>query len=375
MTTFAKSFLPSTRGEWTSRATFAAVAILFLFVFPAWLSDSRLDLMSSYVAYAIVALGIAIAWGNGGMLVLGQGLFFGLGAYCVAMYLALVEVGGSPNLPQFMTLLGSQETLPALWRPFNNLWFALSAAVIVPVTLATILGTLIFRSRIRGPYFAILTQALAGAFAILLIGNITLINGTNGITTSFSEIFGLSLSEPEDQKVLYTVVVVALGIAFLLSRQMLKSRYGRLLLAVRDAEDRVRFLGYSATKIKVIAFATSAGLAGIGGALFVLVGPKIISPASVGIIPSITMVVWVAVGGRASLAGAVAGAILVNTAEFEISSAAPEYWLYFQGALFIGVVAFAPQGLAGAATWLRDKITSRGSSSATTSSTPAEEAA
>lgn len=375
MSAFAKSFVPSTRGEWSSRATFIGVAILFLFVFPAWLSDSRLDLMSSYITYAIVALGIAIAWGNGGMLVLGQGLFFGLGAYCVAMYLALVEVGGAPNLPQFMTLLGSQETLPALWEPFNNLWFALAAAVIVPVTLAAILGTLIFRSRIRGPYFAILTQALAGAFAILLIGNITLINGTNGITTSFSEIFGLSLSEPADQKVLYTIVVVALGIAFLLSRQMLKSRYGRLLLAVRDAEDRVRFLGYSATKIKVIAFATSAGLAGVGGALFVLVGPKIISPASVGIIPSITMVVWVAVGGRASLAGAIAGAILVNTAEFEISSAAPEYWLYFQGALFIGVVAFAPQGLAGAATWLKAKITSRRSSSATTSSTPAEEAA
>lgn len=374
MSTFAKSFLPSTRSEWSSRASFVAVAILFLFILPAWLSDSRLDLMSSYIAYAIVAIGIAIAWGNGGMLVLGQGLFFGLGAYCVAMYLALVEVGGAPNLPQFMTLLGSQETLPALWKPFNNLWFALSAAVIVPVTLAAIVGTLIFRSRIRGPYFAILTQALAGAFAILLIGNITLINGTNGITTSFSEIFGLSLSEPEDQKVLYTITVVVLGIVFLLARQMLKSRYGKLLVAVRDAEDRVRFLGYSATKIKVIAFSTAAGLAGIGGALFVLVGPKIISPASVGIIPSITMVVWVAVGGRASLAGAIAGAILVNMAEFEISSAAPEYWLYFQGALFIGVVAFAPKGLAGAATWLRDKIASR-NSGATSSATPVEEAA
>ncbi len=374
MSAFAKSFVPANRSEWSSRATFVAVAILFLFVFPAWLSDSRLDLMASYVTYAIVALGIAIAWGNGGMLVLGQGLFFGLGAYCVGMYLALVEVGGAPNLPQFMTLLGSQETLPALWEPFDNVWFALSAAVIVPVTLATILGTLIFRSRIRGPYFAILTQALAGAFAILLIGNITLINGTNGITTSFSEIFGLSLFEPADQRVLYTIVVIVLGIAFLLSRQMLKSRYGRLLLAVRDAEDRVRFLGYSATKIKVIAFATAAGLAGIGGALFVLVGPKIISPASVGIIPSITMVVWVAVGGRASLAGAIAGAILVNTAEFEISSAAPEYWLYFQGALFIGVVAFAPKGLAGAATWLKEKVTSRGGSSTSTSKT-AEEAA
>jgi urea transport system permease protein len=289
------------------------------------------------------------------MLVLGQGLFFGLGGYSMAMYLKLQEAG-SKGLPDFMTWSGV-EKLPLIWKPFEHAWFAILAAVLIPVAIATLLGLLVFRSRVRGPYFAILTQALAAAFVILLVGQQGLTGGTNGLT-NIQSFFGLQLAEEGDRRTLYLVVAIVLGAVYLLARQLLSSRYGRLLVAVRDAEDRARFLGYSPTRVKMLAFATAAGMAGIAGALFVpVVG--IISPALLGVVPSIEMVIWVAVGGRASLPGAIAGALLVNWGKTEFSEQFPSQWTYALGALFVIVVAFAPLGLAGLVARARQALSSK----------------
>jgi urea transport system permease protein len=339
----------------TPFAGFAACALLLLVVAPAMLSDFRLGLLAKYLCFAIVALGIAIAWGNGGMLVLGQGLFFGLGGYSMAMYLKLAEAPGG-GLPDFMTWSGV-ETLPAIWKPFEHAWIAILGVVVVPVVVATLLGLLVFRSRVRGPYFAILTQALAAAFVILLIGQQGWTGGTNGLT-NIQSFFGLTLADPADQRTIYFIVAITLGVLYLLGRQLLASRYGKLLIAVRDAEDRARFLGYSPTKVKVLAFATSAAMAGIAGALFVpVVG--IISPALLGVVPSIEMVIWVAVGGRVSLAGAIAGALLVNWGKTRFSEQFPGQWTYALGGLFVVVVAFAPEGLAGLVARGRDALARR----------------
>lgn len=334
------------------RVGFAVCAILLLVVAPAFLSDFRLGLLAKYLCFAMIAVGIAIAWGNGGMLVLGQGLFFGLGGYSMAMYLKLQEAG-SAGLPDFMTWSGV-ETLPVIWKPFEHAPVAILGAVLIPMVIAALLGFLIFHSRVRGPYFAILTQALAAAFVILLVGQQGLTGGTNGLT-NIQTFFGLELADANDRRTLYLVVAVVLGVVYLIARQLLSSRYGRLLVAVRDGEDRARFLGYNVTRVKVLAFAAAAGMAGIAGALFVpVVG--IISPALLGIVPSIEMVIWVAVGGRASLAGAVAGALLVNWGKTEFSEQFPSQWTYALGALFVVVVAFAPLGLAGLVKSVRERL-------------------
>lgn len=346
--------LGGTREQTTFRIGFVVCAVLLLIVAPAFLSDFRLGLLAKYLCFAIAAVGIAVAWGNGGMLVLGQGLFFGLGGYSMAMYLKLQEAG-SEGLPDFMTWSGV-EKLPLIWKPFEHAWFAVLGAVLIPVAIATLLGLLVFRSRVRGPYFAILTQALAASFVILLVGQQGLTGGTNGLT-NIQSFFGLQLADEGDRRTLYLVVAITLGAVYLLARQLLSSRYGKLLIAVRDAEDRARFLGYSPTKVKVLAFATAAGMAGIAGALFVpVVG--IISPALLGVVPSIEMVIWVAVGGRASLPGAIAGALLVNWGKTEFSEQFPSQWTYALGALFVIVVAFAPLGLAGLVNGLKERVAS-----------------
>jgi urea transport system permease protein len=369
----ARRRVVGTRAELPGRLTFAAIAILLIVVAPAVLSDFRLGLLAKYLCFAIVAVGIAIAWGNGGMLVLGQGLFFGLGGYAMAMYLKLHEAG-SGGLPDFMTWSGV-DTLPVMWKPFEHAWFAILASVMVPVAVAALLGLLVFRSRVRGPYFAILTQALAAAFVILLVGQQGLTGGTNGLT-NIQSFFGLQLADPADRRTLYLIVVLTLGVVYLIGRQLLASRYGRLLVAVRDAEDRARFLGYNPTTVKVLAFATAAGMAGIAGALFVpVVG--IISPALLGIVPSIELVIMVAVGGRTLLGGAIAGALLVNFGKTEISEQFPSQWTYLLGAMFVIVVAFAPEGVAGALAraraTLRDRV--RPPRSTTSVHDPIEQAA
>jgi urea transport system permease protein len=259
------------------------------------------------------------------------------------MYLKLHEAGAG-QLPDFMSWSGV-ESLPVLWKPFRSPVFALAAAVVVPVLVACLLGMLVFRRRVRGAYFAILSQALAAAFVILLVGEQGLTGGTNGLT-NIHAIFGYDLSRPGTQRVLYLIAAVALGAVYLIARQLVASRFGRLLIAVRDGEDRVRFLGYNPATVKIVAFAVSAGMAGLAGALFVpIVG--IISPTQLGVVPSIEMVIWVALGGRATLVGAVAGAIAVNFAKTNLSEQFPSGWLYLQGLLFVVVVAFVPRGLAG----------------------------
>ncbi|MEA2592560.1 MAG: urea transport system permease protein [Actinomycetota bacterium] len=340
------------RNPWYGRIGFALVALGFLVLAPATLSDFGLNLFTKYLCYAIIAVGIGLAWGQGGMLSLGQGVFFGLGGYAMGMYLKL-QAAGPGKVPDFMSWSGV-EKLPLLWKPFQYAWIALPAVVVVPMAVAAGLGAMVFRRRVRGAYFAILTQALAAAFVILLIGEQGYTGGTNGLT-NFSQAFGLDLADPTNQRMFYFITAGVLGAMFLLARQLMASRYGRLLVAVRDGEERVRFLGYNPTVIKVIAFSISAGMAGLAGALFVpVVG--IISPALLGIVPSIEMVILVALGGRSSLVGPVIGALAVNYAKTSLSNRFPSGWLYLEGLLFVVVIGFAPMGLAGLAGYARSAL-------------------
>ncbi len=342
-------------GRWRGPVAFVAVALLVLAVAPATLSPFRLELLSQYLCFAIAALGIGLAWGKGGMLTLGQGVFFGLGGYAMAMHLKLAEAGPG-ELPDFMVWSGVDE-LPLVWEPFRQPWFAILMVVVLPGTVAALLGLLVFGRRVRGAYFAILTQALAAAFVIWLVGQQGLTGGTNGLT-NFTSFFGLDLASDADRRVLYFAVAIVLGLLYLGFRQLVASRYGRLLVAVRDGEDRVRFLGYDPAVVKTIAFTLSAISAGIAGALFVpVVG--IISPALLGVVPSLELVFAVAVGGRYALAGAVLGAVLLNYAKTTFSENYADGWLYLQGALFIAVMAFAPRGVIGLANQLRDFVATR----------------
>jgi urea transport system permease protein len=329
----------SSIGHW---GLFVLVGVLLLVVAPLLLSDFRLSLMGRFLAFSMVAMSLGLIWGYGGMLCLGQGLFFALGAYAMGMYLKLEASGDS--IPDFMLWSGLRE-LPWFWVPFSSPFFAIIAAVLIPMALATLVGYLIFRSRVQGVYFAIITQALTLIFALLFVGQQPYTGGTNGMT-NLSTIFGLPLSAQSTQLTLYIVTVLSLGAVYLLSQWFIHSRFGRLLVAMRDDENRVRFLGYNPAILKTMVFAVSAGIAGLAGALFVpQVG--IISPSMMGVVFSLEIVVWVAVGGRGYLAGAILGALLVNWAKSGLSESFPDIWSYFQGALFIGAVLLFPSGLVG----------------------------
>ncbi len=318
------------------------LAAALLLAAPLALSDFRLNLLGKFLTYAIVALGLDLIWGYGGMLSLGQGLFFALGAYAMGMYLKL-EASGS-QLPDFMVWSGLSE-LPLFWVPFRSPLLAFAAAVLVPALLAGLVGFLVFRSRIQGVYFSIITQALTLIVSLLLIGQQPLSGGTNGIT-NLSTIFGQPLAARSTQTALYLATVVCLIGALLLCRWLTESRFGRLLVALRDDENRVRFLGYNPVALKTLVFALSGGLAGLAGALFVpQVG--IISPSAMGVVPSLEMVIWVAAGGRGTLVGPILGALVVNWTKSSFSEQLPTIWQYFQGALFIGVVLLFPDGLVG----------------------------
>jgi len=311
-----------------------------LLLLPFVLSDFRLNLLGKFLTFAIVALGIDLVWGYTGILTLGHGVFFSLGAYAMGMYLKLQN----ESLPDFMMWSGLTE-LPWFWKPFVHVWFAIPMAILVPVAVAVIIGVPTFRARIRGPYFAILTQALALVFSILFIGQQPYTGGTNGVT-NLHAIFGHSLSEPATMRGLYLTTTVVLMLIFLFARWLVSTKMGRILVAIRDGENRFRFLGYNSTLFKVVVYALSAALAGLAGALYVpQVG--IISPSMMGILPSVEMAIWVAVGGRGTLVGAVVGALVVNFAKTYLSESFPSSWLYFQGVLFIGVVLLFPQGIVG----------------------------
>ena len=319
-----------------------AAGLLLFVVAPNVLSDFRLNLLAKFICLAMVAVGIGLAWGRGGMLTLGQGVFFGLGGYLMAMHLKLADAGPD-GVPDFMLLYGD-GTVPAWWEPMRSPVVTILAILLLPAGLAALLGLAVFKRRVRGAYFAILSQALAAAFVILLIGQQKVTGGTNGLN-GFRSFFGFSLADPVNKEMLYYIAAGTLLVMVLTVRLIMRSRYGELLVAVRDQENRVRFLGYDPALVKVLAYTVAALFAAIGGALFApVVG--IISPADVGVVPSIAFLVGVAIGGRATLLGPVIGSLAVSWAETSLSERFPSFWTYFLGGLFILVVAFLPDGLA-----------------------------
>mgnify|MGYP001300015613 CR=1 FL=1 len=327
---------------------------LLLVLMPLVLSEFRLNLLAKYLCFAFPAIGIVLIWGYGGILSLGQGIFFGLGSYMMAMFLklesttsdssaqALSEFFGS-SLPDFM-VWNSVDALPWWWEPFHYFWFTLPAIIILPAFIAFVLAYLNFRKRVGGVYFSIITLAFSAMMAIVIIGQQGVTGGINGIT-DFKTFFGISFEAEGVRTGLYFVGVVLLLIALVVGRFIVGSRLGKILVAIRDREDRVRFSGYDPAMFKGFIFAVAAVLSSIGGALFTLqVG--LASPSLVGIVPSIEMVIYAAVGGRLSLIGAVYGAILVGASKTYFSENFVEYWLYFIGGLFMLVVIFLPEGLA-----------------------------
>ncbi|MGA1283661.1 MAG: urea ABC transporter permease subunit UrtC [Prochlorothrix sp.] len=322
------------------------VILVLTLVMPLVLSDFRLTLLGRFLALAIVALGIDLIWGFTGLLSLGHGLFFALGGYAFAMHLSLQVPDG--QLPDFFSLYGVTE-LPGFWQPFYSFPFTLGAIVIVPMAVAAILGYLVFRNRIRGVYFSILTQAALVVFFNFFNGQQKLINGTNGLKTSTQSLFGQQVGSTPMQFRFYVVTVLLLAVVYLICRWLTSGRFGRLLIAIRDDESRVRFSGYNPTLFKVLVFAVSGAMAGVAGALYT-VQSGIVSPQYMDIAFSIEMVIWVAVGGRATLVGAIVGAVAVNYGRSLLSEQFPEVWLFFQGALFLIVVTVLPDGVVG---WLR----------------------
>lgn len=310
---------------------------------PRLISSYELSLLGRFLAMAILAIGLVLLWGEAGILSLGQGVFFGLGGYAIAMHMKLAALPEG-ELPDFMMWSGI-EALPWWWVPFKNPVFAVVAVLVVPAVVAAIFSWLVFRRRIVGTYFSLITQALALCFATLLVSKQDTTGGFNGLT-DFKTLFGFDLGAPEAPVNLYWATLAFVVVAFWGTKWLIGSRYGTLLRATRDGENRVRYLGYNTTPYKVVAFTIAAALAGLGGALFTL-HAGVISPALVGVVPSIEMIVWVAVGGRYSLWGAIIGALLVNFAKDEISSALPNAWLYVLGAVFILVVTFLPKGITG----------------------------
>ncbi|MBI4637011.1 MAG: urea ABC transporter permease subunit UrtC [Candidatus Rokubacteria bacterium] len=315
---------------------------------PMHVSNFTLNLFGKFLAYAILALGLDLLWGYAGVLSLGHGVFFGLGAYAMGMHLML-EIGAQgvyqSALPDFMVWNRVTE-LPLFWKPFRSGAFTVLAVLAVPALFALVFGFLAFRSRIRGVYFAIITQALALSAWLVFNRNEMNLGGTNGLA-DFKTIFGQPLNSAATQRGLYLVTALTLLAAYLLCRWITRSRAGKVLVAIRDSETRVLFSGYSPADYKLFVFVVAAVLAGVAGALYVpQVG--IITPARLGVLPSIEMVVWVAAGGRGTLVGAVAGAIGVNWIQTWLTTSYPDLWLLFLGALFMGTVLFFPDGLTGA---------------------------
>ena len=340
--------------DWIKRggkSSLALLALLLLVVFPLALDIFRLNLVGKYLTYGFVAIGLVMVWGYGGILSLGQGVFFGLGGYAMAMFLKLeasdpvsTKIQSTPGIPDFMDW-NQLTSLPLWWKPFAHLPFALLAVVAVPTLLAFVISYAMFKRRVGGVYFAIITQAVALILTVLIIGQQGYTGGVNGMT-DLKTMLGWDIRTDIAKYILYFACAGLLLASVVLCRWVQDSRLGTLLLAMRDKEDRVRFSGYDVAMFKVFVFCLGAALAGIGGALFTLqVG--FMSPSFVGIVPSIEMVIFAAVGGRMSLVGAVFGTLLVNFGKTYFSESFPELWLFLIGALFIAVVMVFPNGLAG----------------------------
>jgi len=326
--------------RWLPWALIVAAAL----VLPVLIPPFRLNLLGRFLSLGIVALGIDLIWGYTGMLSLGQGIFFALGGYALGMWLQLSALQPG-QLPEFFSLYGV-KSLPAFWQPFHSPLFTLFAIWVIPALVAGVLGYLVFRNRIKGVYFSILTQAALLVFFNFFNGQQKLINGTNGLKTDTAVIFGQLVGSDGMQRVLFWITVLLVIGAFLLCRWLTAGRFGDALIAIRDDEPRLRFTGYNPTAYKTVVFAVAGALAGISGALYT-VQSGIVSPQYMAVPFSIEMVIWVAVGGRGTLIGAVLGAVLINYAKSLVSEALPETWLFIQGGLFLLVVTALPDGLVG----------------------------
>jgi urea transport system permease protein len=337
----------------------AAVLVPVLNLLPAptsslHLSSYTVTLLGKYMTYAMLAIAVDLIWGYCGILSLGHGAFFALGGYAMGMYL-MRQIGsrgvyGDPVLPDFMVFLNWKE-LPWFWHGFDSFPFALSMMLLAPGLLALVFGYLAFRSRVSGVYLSIITQALTYALMLAFFRNDMGFGGNNGFT-DFKDILGADLKAPATRTILFLATAAALGGSYLLCRFIIASRAGRVIQAIRDAENRARFIGYRVESYKLWVFVLSALLAGIAGALYVpqigIINPSEFSPAN-----SIEIVIWVAIGGRGTLYGAVVGAFLVNYAKTYFTAALPSMWLYALGALFVLVTLFLPRGVVGALSALR----------------------
>ena len=327
---------------------FWVLLIAFIVAAPSLLPVFRLNLLGRYLSLAIVALGVDLIWGFTGLLSLGQGIFFTLGGYCVAMYLQLNSSSEFPNnIPEFFALYGVKD-LPFFWAPFKSPLFTLFAAWLIPALVAAILGFLVFRNRIKGVYFSILTQASLLVFFNFFNGQQKLINGTNGLKTDVTQLFGQMVGSELIQRYFFWITAFLVITAWFFSKWLIKGRFGNILIGIRDDEPRVRFTGYNPVLFKTIIFSIAGALAGISGALYT-VQSGIVSPQFMTVPFSIEMVIWVAVGGRGTLLGAILGAVFINYAKSLVSEALPASWMFIQGGLFILVVTTLPQGILG---WL-----------------------
>jgi urea transport system permease protein len=347
--------LHSRRGWLTLGAVFAVLCVV-LPGLHAWTApDSTLhvpeyviSLLGKFLCYAIVALAIDLIWGFTGILSLGHGVFFALGGYAIGMYMMRVMAGEGvyrSTLPDFMVFLDWKE-LPWFWLGFDNFFFALFMALAAPGLLAYVFGYFAFRSRIRGVYFSIITQALTYAFMLWFFRNDAGFGGNNGLT-DFKRIYGYPLASPGTKLGLFVASGIGFCGVYLLCRYIVQSKLGRILRALRDHEGKVMFMGYSPLRYKLFVWTLSAVLCGLAGVLYVpqvgIINPSEMQPAN-----SIEMAIWVAVGGRASLGGAAIGAFVVNGAKSWFTASAPELWLYVLGALFVGITLFLPGGLSSA---------------------------
>lgn len=310
--------------------------------------DYSIQLFGKYMCYALLALSVDLIWGYAGILSLGHGAFFALGGYAMGLYL-MRQIGprgvyGDPILPDFMVFLNWPE-LPWYWLGFDNFFFAAFMIALVPATLAFVFGWFAFRSRVNGVYLSIITQAMTYALLLAFFLNDFGFGGNNGLT-DFKDILGFSLQNINTKLALFSASTVALAIGYMVCRFIVTSRLGNVLIAIRDAESRTRFLGYKVENYKFFVFIVSSILAGVAGALYVpqvgIINPSEFAPAN-----SIEIVIWVAVGGRGTLIGAIIGAILINYGKTWFTGAFPEYWLFALGGLFVATTLFLPKGVVG----------------------------
>lgn len=315
---------------------------------PLHVPSFMLFLLGKYLTFALLALALDLAWGYAGILSLGHGAFFALGGYAMGMYMMRQTgsrgVYGHPTLPDFMVFLNWDE-LPWYWWGFDHFWFAAIMVVAVPGALAFGFGWLAFRSRVTGVYLSIMTQALTFALMLAFFRNDMGFGGNNGLT-DFKDIVGFSVQSPYTRAGLFAASATALAMGFLLTSMITRSKFGKLLVAVRDSESRARFLGYRPEHVKLFAFVLSAMMAGVAGALYVpqvgIINPSEFAPAN-----SIEVVIWAAVGGRGTLIGPIIGAVLVNAGKSWFTAAMPELWLFALGGLFVAVTLFLPKGIIG----------------------------